>query len=138
MDERLMLQRIVSIYTDSGDSLNSACKRTAGELKPPRWTWNYIKKLSGENPPNPGDDLRAAIRILYREKFHAPRKKSYSIKVTADDKNEKEKWLELIPMERRQELFREEMRRLENQGSTFGIMQFVERLFKRSDKDHES
>jgi hypothetical protein len=132
MDERLMLQRIVSIYTDSGDSLNSACKRTATELNPPRWSCNYIKKLAGANPPNPSDGLRAAIQNLYREKFHKPRIKRFSIKVTANDHDEKEKWLEMIPMERRQELFREELERLENQGSKTGVKQIVDWMLRRN------
>ena len=135
MDERLMLQKIVSIYTDSGESLNSACRQSAKELNPPRWTWNYLKKLVGENPPNPGDDLRGAIRILYREKFHKPRPKSYSVKVSAANKVEKKKWLEMIPMERRQELFREELERLENQEPKTGRIRWVDKLFRRNLND---
>jgi hypothetical protein len=135
MDELLMLQKIVSIYTVSGDSLNLSCKRTAQELDPPDWTWNYIKKLVGENPPNPGDELRTAIRALYREKFHKPRSKSFSVKVTAKDKQEKKKWLEMIPMERRQELFRQEVERLENPDSSSGVFQLAGRFFKRKNFD---
>jgi len=135
MDERLMLQKIISLYTDSGESLNSACKRSAKELNPPRWTWNYLKKLVGENPPNPGDDLRGAIRILYREKFHKPRPKSYSVKVSAENKEEKRKWLEMIPMERRQELFRAELERLEKPESEPVRRLWVDRLFRRKLND---
>ena len=131
MDERLMLQKIISLYTDSGESLNSACKRSAKELNPPRWTWNYLKKLVGENPPNPGDDLRGAISVLYREKFHKPRPKSFSVKVSAENKEEKKKWLEMIPMERRQELFRAELKRLEKQEPKFGKLLRVDRFFRR-------
>ena len=131
MDEILMLQKIISIYTDSGESLNSACKRSAKELDPPRWTWNYIKKLVGENPPNPGDDLRGAIRTLYRKKFHKPRPKRYSVNVSAENNYEKKKWLEMIPMERRQELFRAELERLEKNELKVGKMRWVERLLRR-------
>jgi len=138
MDERLMLQKIISLYTDSGESLNSACKRSAKELNPPRWTWNYLKKLIGENAPNPGDELRGAIRILYREKFHAPRPKSYSVKVSAANKEEKKKWLELIPMERRQELFRAELERLQAQDTRLPRILWVDRLFRRKLDDQSS
>lgn len=138
MDERLMLQKIISLYTDSGESLNSACKQSAKELNPPRWTWNYLKKLVGENPPNPGDDLRGAIRVLYREKFHKSRPKSYSVKVSAANKEEKRKWLEMIPMERRQELFRAELERLEKQVPKTPRILWVERLFRRKMDDHSA
>ena len=132
MDERLMLQKIISLYTDSGESLNSACKHSAKELNPPRWTWNYLKKLVGENPPNPGDDLRGAIRVLYREKFHKPRPQSYSVKVSAENNEEKKKWLEMIPMERRQELFRAELERLEKQEPKVPRMPWVVRFFRKN------
>ncbi len=133
MDEILMLQRIVSLYTDSGESLNSACKLTADELDPPRWTWNYIKKLVGDHPPNPGDDLRSAIEVLYKQKFHAPRKKRYSVKVSADNNEEKENWLMLIPMERRQELFREEVERVRSQNASGGVRNIVDWILGRDD-----
>ncbi len=140
MDERLMLQKIVSLYTDTGESLNSACKQTAKELDPPSWSWNYVKKLVGENPPNPGDDLRAAIRSLYREKFHKPRPKRYSVRVRASDQAEQKAWLEQIPMERRQELFRQELARLEGQESTVGsgMIQIIDWLLGRNKEKGDS
>lgn len=113
MRDIALLQKLVTQRRDNGHSLNAACAQIADELDPERWTGGYLKTLLGANPPKPGDDLRAAIRRLHRR--HSRRKplpKRHWLKIEADSEEEKIAWIEMIPMARRQELFRQEIDRL--------------------------
>jgi hypothetical protein len=94
-------------------SLNAACRKIAAELNETKWTPNYLKTLLGNNPPNPGSELRNAIRRLHRKKTRKPPAKRYWLKTEASSETEKNEWVERIPMARRQELFREEIERLD-------------------------
>jgi hypothetical protein len=119
VNEIELLSRMIAQLRSDKTSLNSACKKIAAELSPTKWTSNYLKTLIGSNPPNPGPELRAAIRRLYRKKNRKPRKKRYWLKTVAESEAEKDEWIERIPMDRRQELFRQEIARLnqEENGS---------------------
>ena len=107
-----MLAKLVAQRRSGGKSFNAACNQVADELDPIRWTGGYIKTLLGKQPPKPGDELLAAIRRLYRKKQRKKAPKRYWLKIEAETEEEKIVWMDLIPMARRQELFREEIERL--------------------------
>jgi hypothetical protein len=108
-----MLKEMIEARRDGATSLNAACAIIAEQLDPVRWTGNYLKSFLYDNPPNPSDELLQAIVKLYNQK---KKKRKYNkrswVKVAADSEAEKDEWLERIPMERRSELFREEIARL--------------------------
>ena len=112
MEDIGLLADLVAERRSAGNSLNASCELVADELDPERWTGGYLKTLLGERPPKPGDELRAAIRRLHRKKRRSPRLKRYWLKVEAETEEEKDIWIEMIPMERRQALFRGEIQRL--------------------------
>jgi hypothetical protein len=112
MDDIALLSEMVAQRRSEGKSLNASCEQIADELDPERWTGGYLKTLLGESPPKPGDELRAAIRRLHRRKKRKPSPKRHWLKIEAETEEEKIAWIEMIPMERRQELFRREIRRL--------------------------
>ena len=113
MRDIAVLRKLVTQRRDNGHSLNAACAQIADELDPERWTGGYLKTLLGKNPPKPGDDLRATIRRLHRSRSRRkPRPKRHWLKIEADSEEEKIAWIEMIPMNRRQELFRQEINRL--------------------------
>jgi hypothetical protein len=112
VDEIELLRKMVSKRRSEEVSLNAACRQIAVELSRDKWTANYLKTLLGRNPPNPSTELRVAIRKLYRKKARKPRPKRYWLKTEAGSELEKNEWSQRIPMDRRQELFREEIARL--------------------------
>jgi hypothetical protein len=112
VDEIELLRKMISKRRSEEVSLNAACKQIALELSKDKWTANYLKTLLGKKPPNPSAELRAAIRKLYRKKTRKPRQKRYWLKIEAGSEIEKNEWSQRIPMNRRQELFREEIDRL--------------------------
>jgi hypothetical protein len=113
MHEIALLRELVNQLRSDRVSLNSSCKKIAEELSETRWTGNYVKTLIGNNPPNPGSELRSAIRRLHRKKTRKPPAKRYWLKTEAGSETEKNEWVEKIPMARRQELFRQEIERLD-------------------------
>lgn len=107
-----LLRKLVAQRRLEGNSLNASCELVAEELDPERWTGPYLKTLLGRHPPKPGDELRAAIRRLERKPKRRPTPKRHWLKVEAATEEEKTAWIEMIPMDRRQEIFRREIRRL--------------------------
>jgi hypothetical protein len=136
MRDIAVLRKLVAQRRADGLSLNAACAQIADELDPERWTGGYLKTLLGKNPPKPGDDLRAAVRRLHRSRSRRkPRPRRYWLKVEAESEEEKIAWIEMIPMARRQELFRQEINRLlrgdeqeEQEGRLLALQRELRRL----------
>lgn len=109
-----LLREMVEELRSEKVSLNSAAKTIAEQLDQHRWTYQYIKVLLGANPPRPGEELQNAIQKLYRRKKSKARyAKGYWVKISTESEAEKKDWIDRIPMERRRELFRREIQRLD-------------------------
>ncbi|MCB2160567.1 hypothetical protein KQH40_00615 [bacterium] len=129
MYEITLLKRIIAQERSGGLSQTRACDKVARELDPMKWSRQYVMMLIGEDPPNPSNELKAAIRRVYRKRTKEQAAKRFWLKVEAESQEEKDAWIRMIPMERRRELFREEIER-QNKASDPNVIRKLSQRVK--------
>lgn len=115
-----LVKRLLQTYKVNGISQNRAASLMASDLGNGRWSPGYLKTFLYSNPPIPSKEFQIAIKKLAKERrvFPVPPKR-YWVKISASEK-EKDEWNRRIPMERRSELFREEIERMNQEEKSRG------------------